>query len=64
MLKTVAGARLRLARARWALAGARILQGAGLLRLAHPVMTMRDGRELRRWGALAGTSSDRGVPPA
>jgi fatty-acyl-CoA synthase len=55
MLKTVAGARLRLARARWALAGARILQGAGLLRLAHPVMTMRDGRELRRWGALAGT---------
>jgi acyl-CoA synthetase (AMP-forming)/AMP-acid ligase II len=55
MLKTVAGARLRVTRARWALAGARILQGAGLLRLAHPVMTMRDGRELRLWGALAGT---------
>ncbi|HKF31057.1 MAG TPA: AMP-binding protein [Jatrophihabitantaceae bacterium] len=55
MLKTVAGARLRLARARWALSGARILQGAGLLRLAHPVATLRDGQELRRWGPLAGT---------
>lgn len=55
MLKTVAGARLRLARARWALSGARILQGAGLLRPAHPVTTLREGQELRRWGALAGT---------
>jgi acyl-CoA synthetase (AMP-forming)/AMP-acid ligase II len=55
MLKTVAGARLRLTRARWALSGARILQGAGLLRLAHPVTTLREGQELRRWGALAGT---------
>lgn len=55
MLETVAGARLRLARARWALSGARILYRAGLVRPAHPVTTLRDGRELRRWGALAGT---------
>jgi fatty-acyl-CoA synthase len=55
MLKKVAGARLRLARARWALSGAQILQGAGLLRLVHPVTTQRDGQELRRWGTLAGT---------
>src|SRR5215475_5097225 len=55
MLKTVAGARIRLARARWALYGARILHRAGLLRLLHPVTTLRDGQELRRWGTLAGT---------
>lgn len=55
MLKTVAGARLRLARARCALSGARILRGAGLLRLAHPVTTRHDAHEMRRWGALAGT---------
>jgi fatty-acyl-CoA synthase len=54
MLKTVAGARLRLARTRWVLHGARILHGAGLLRLTHPVTTLRDAQDLRRWGALVG----------
>jgi fatty-acyl-CoA synthase len=49
----VAGA-YRFARTRWAFRCARILSRAGLLRPAHPITTLRDARDVRRWGPLAG----------
>jgi fatty-acyl-CoA synthase len=49
----VAGA-YRFARTRWAFRCARILSRAGLFRPAHPITTLRDGRDVRRWGPLAG----------
>lgn len=51
MLEQVAS---RAARSRWTLDSTRVLHSAGLIRPAHPIATIRQARELRRWGALAG----------
>ena len=42
------------ARTRWAFRCARILSRAGLFRPAHMIATLRDARDVRRWGAVAG----------